>query len=129
MVSDREQARAVLLRAMSGDLSIEEFHDSWPDSQDPLITAVFSETEETVEHVPGSWLRRGPSYDRFRKSADYKTLIVDAQLLLDDFRDVPSTRLLEVRRRLLKELDLKQDDSALAESARRAIAQEVAGTA
>jgi len=126
MASERAQARAVLLRAMSGDLSVEEFHHSWPDSSDPLIRAIFEETEDTVEHVPGSWVRRGTDYERFRKSAPYKTLIVNAQVLVDDFAEISSGRLVEIRGQLLKEVDLDQDDDVLATSARKFVAREVA---
>lgn len=125
-MSERAQARAVVLGAMSGDLSVEEFHDKWPDSSDPLIRAIFEETEDTVEHVPGSWFRRGTDQSRFRESAPYKTLVVDGQLLLDDFAVAPSVLLVEIRERLLKEINLSQGDEALATSAREFVAREVA---
>jgi hypothetical protein len=111
---------------MSGDLSVEEFHDSWPDSSDPLIRAIFEETEDTVEHVPGSWVRRGTDYERFRRSAPFKTLIVDAELLVDDLAEISSDRLVEIRGRLLREVNLDQEDDALATSARKFIVREVA---
>lgn len=126
MVSERAQARTVLLKALSGDLSLEHFHDSWPNPGDPLIDIIFEETEDTIEHVPGSLLRRGTDHERFRESTSYKTLVVDAQLLLDDFADIPAKRLVEIRARLLKEVNLHQDDEALATSTRAFVAKEVA---
>jgi hypothetical protein len=86
--TERAQARAVIGDALSGRLSINDFHRAWPDSDDPLIASIFDETEDTVEHVPGYWLRRGINLERFRGSNPYKILIVDRQLLLGDFADV-----------------------------------------
>jgi hypothetical protein len=127
--SERAKARRVLLHARSGELSVEDFHAGWPDSADPLIGAIFEETEDTVEHVPGPLLKRGTDQGRFRQSAAYKTLIVDEQLLLDDFADVSSERLVEIRDRLLKDIDWRQDDETLAKAAREFVAREVGGRA
>lgn len=126
-MSERALARIVLLKALSGDLSLEDFHNRWPEPGDPLIDAIFEETEDTIEHVPGSWLTRGIDHARFRESIPYKTLVVDEQLLVDDFADVPSQRLLEIRERVLKEVNLRQDDEALATRAREFVAREIAG--
>jgi hypothetical protein len=105
----RAQARAVIVDAQSGTLSIEDFHRRWqPEPGDPLIDAIFDETEDTIEHVPGSLFRRGSDDGRFRQSTPYKILLVDGQLLGEDFADVPSQRLLEIRTRLLKNVDLGQ---------------------
>lgn len=98
-----------------------------PDTGDPLIDAIFDETEDTLEHTPGSLLRPGRDQERFQKSIPYKTLIVDEQLLLDDFADVPSPRLLQIRERLFKEVGLDQDDEALIGAACDFVAREVAG--
>jgi hypothetical protein len=122
---NRQQARALLLRAMSGHLSVEDFAEGWPEPGDSLIDAIFEETEDTVEHVPGYWLKRGTNHELFRKSISYKILVVDAQLLLDEFADIPSERLVEIRERLLKEVDLRADDDALVASAREFVAREI----
>lgn len=127
MDSERAKARCVLVDARSGKLSVEAFHANWPHSADPLIAAIFEETEDTVEHVPGSWLTFRTDQRRFRQSASYKTLIVDEQLLLDDFASVSSERLVAIRVRLLKEIDLRQDDEALATAAREFVTREIAG--
>ena len=118
MASERARARGVLLDALRGDLQLDDFHRRWPDSDDALIRVIFEETEDTVEHTPGSWLRRRSAHERFRESVAYKTLVVDEQFLLDDFADVPSLRLVEIRERLLKEIDLRQEAEALATAAR-----------
>lgn len=52
--------------------------------------------------------------------------MVDGQLLLDDFAVAPSVLLVEIRERLLKEINLSQGDEALATSAREFVAREVA---
>jgi hypothetical protein len=124
--TERAQARAVIDDALTGHLSIDDFHRAWPGSGDPLIASIFDETEDTVEHVPGHWLRRGINHERFRESVPYKILIVDRQLLLGDFADVASQRLLEIRNRLLKEVDLGQEDEALMKAAREFVAKELA---
>jgi hypothetical protein len=121
-VSQRAQARAVLDRALAGDLSIDDLYGSWPEKGDPLTDAIFEETEDTIEHTPGSLL--GSSGNRFRESIPYKILVVDHQLLLDDFADIPPERLVEIRRRLLKELDLSQGSEAIAKAVREFIGRE-----
>jgi hypothetical protein len=123
--TERAQARAVIDDALSGRLSIDNFHQAWPDSDDPLIASIFDETEDTVEHVPGYWLRRGTNLERFRESIPYKILIVDRQLLLGDFGDVASQRLLEIRSRLLREVDLGQEDEALMTTVREFVARDL----
>jgi hypothetical protein len=67
VASEREQARAVVSDALSGDLELEQFHRRWPKSADPLLEVVFGETEDAVEHEPGSWFwfRRGADKARF----------------------------------------------------------------
>jgi hypothetical protein len=124
---ERAQARAVITDALSRRLSFDDFYARWPDSGDPLIAAIFDETEDTIEHTPGSLFRPGRAQDRFQRSIPYKTLVVDGQLLLDSFADVPSHRLLEIRERFLKEVDLDQDDEALMKATREFVAREVAG--
>jgi hypothetical protein len=124
----RAQARAVIADALLGHLSIEDFHPRWQlEPGDPLIEAIFDETEDTIEHTPGSLVRRDSGDQRFRRSIPYKILVVDGQLLLDDFADVPSQLLLEIRTRLLKQVDLGQDDEPLMEAAREFVAREVSG--
>jgi hypothetical protein len=123
-VSNRAQAGLVLEAALSGGLSLEEFHRAWPEHGDPLIDVIFEETEDTVEHTPGSLLRRADEHERLRESVPYKILIVDQQLLSDEFSDVPSHSLVAIRERLLKELDLYQDHESLARSARDFVARE-----
>jgi hypothetical protein len=117
-VSERSVARRVLERTVAQDLSLVDFYDSWPDSDDPLIRAIFEETEDTLEHVPGSWLRRTTDWGRFRESAPYKLLLIDAQLLLDEFASVPSERLVEIRGRLERAINLHQEDEAVIAEAR-----------
>jgi hypothetical protein len=129
--SERAEARAVVLDALSGELKLKDFHDRWPDSNDPLIVVIFDETEDTIEHVPGSWFwfRRGTDWERFRESIPYKTLVVDGQVLADDFANIPSEHLVEIRERLLKEVNLRQDDESLAASVRAFVASAAAGPA
>ncbi len=123
----RAQARGVIADTLSKPLSIQDFHRRWqPEPGDPLIDAIFDETEDTIEHAPGSLFRRGSDEGRFRQSISYKILLVDSELLRDDFADVPSQLLLEIRIRLLKQVDLGQDDGALMEAARELVASEVA---
>jgi len=45
---------------------------------------------------------------------------------MDDFADAASQRLLEIRHRLLKEVDLGQEDEALTKAAREFVAKELA---
>ena len=125
MASEREQARAVVRDALSGDLELEQFHRRWPKSDDPLLQVVFEETEEVVEHEPGSWFwfRRGADKARFRETVPYKTLVVDATLLAEDFADVPSERLVAIRERLLKEINLEQENDELATDVRAFVAR------
>jgi hypothetical protein len=125
----RAQARAVITDALSGSLSFEDFHRRWPDVGDPLIDAIFDETEDTLEHQPGSLVRRSHDQERFQKSIPYKILVVDEQLLLDDFANVPSPRLVQIRERLFKEVGLDKDDEALIEAARDFVTREIAGGA
>jgi hypothetical protein len=47
----RQQARTVITDAQSGSLSLEDFHRRWPDVGDPLLDAIFDETEDTLEHT------------------------------------------------------------------------------
>jgi hypothetical protein len=124
----RAEAREVIVDALSGSVSLEDFHRRWPDAGDPLIDAIFDETEDTLEHTPGSLLS-GRDQERFEKSIPYTTLIVDEQLLLDDFAGVSSPRLLQIRERLFKQVALDQDDEALIGAARDFVAREVAGGA
>jgi hypothetical protein len=127
MANEREQARAVLRDALSGDLELGEFHGRWPKSDDPLLQVVFEEAEDTVEHEPGSWFwfRRGDDKTRFRETVPYKTLVVDATLLGDDFADVSSERLVAIRERLLKEINLEQENEELADYVRAFVARHV----
>jgi hypothetical protein len=127
MANEREQARAVLRDALSGDLELGEFHCRWPKSDDPLLQVVFEEAEDTVEHEPGSWFwfRRGDDKARFRQTVAYKTLVVDTMLLADDFADVPSERLVAIRERLLEEINLEQENEELADDVRTFVARQV----
>lgn len=86
---------------------------------------IFEETEDTLEHVPGSLLSRTASHERFRESVPYKILVVDRQLLHDDFADVSSKSLAEIRGRLLKELDFHQDDDSIAAATHEFVTKEV----
>jgi hypothetical protein len=123
-VSNRAQAGLVLEAVLFGGLSLEEFHRAWPELGDPLIDVIFEETEDTVEHTPGSLRRRADEHERLRESLPYKILIVDQQLLSDEFSNVPSHSLVAIRERLLKELDLYQDKQSLARSVRDFVARE-----
>jgi hypothetical protein len=127
VASEREQARAIVSDALSGDLDLEQFHRRWPKSDDPLLQVVFEETEDTVEHEPGSWFwfRRGADKMRFRETVPYKTLVVDATLLAEDFADVPSERLVAIRDRLLKALNLEQKNDELAKDVRAFVTSRV----
>jgi hypothetical protein len=127
VASEREQARAVVSDALSGDLELEQFHRRWPKSDDPLLQVVFEETEDTVEHEPGSWFwfRRGADKARFRETVPYKTLMVDAMLLGEDFADVPSEHLVAIRERLLKEVNLEQENDELANDVRAFVTRRV----
>lgn len=120
-VSDRERAHAVLLRALTGELNVEDFHESWPESDDPLLSWIADETEDTVEHVPGAWVTRGVDMKKFQESSDYKVLVVDAELLSKDFADIPSSQLMRIRDEILATFDLSQDDEALASAVRSLI--------
>jgi hypothetical protein len=126
MASEREQARAIVSDALSGDLELGEFHDRWPKSDDPLLQVVFGGTEDTVEHEPGSWFwfRRGGDKARFRETLPYKTLLVDATLLADEFADIPSERLVAIRERLLQEINLEQESDELAVDVRAFVARQ-----
>jgi hypothetical protein len=127
VASEREQARAVVSDSLSGELQLEEFHRRWPKSDDPLLQVVFDETEDTVEHEPGSWFwfRRGDDKARFRKTLPYKTLVVDAVLLGEEFDDVPPERLTAIRARLLREINLEQENAELADDVRAFVARQV----
>lgn len=52
-------------------------------------------------------------------------LVVDATLLADDFADVPSERLVAIRERLLKEINLEQENEELADDVRTFVARQV----
>jgi hypothetical protein len=127
MASEREHARAIVSAALSGDLDLEQFQGRWPKSDDPLLRAVFEETEDTVEYEPGSWFwfRRGADKSRFRETVPYKTLVVDAMLLAEDFAEVPSERLVAIRERLLREINLEQENDELANDVRAFVARQV----
>jgi hypothetical protein len=127
VASEREQARALVSDALAGELELAEFLRRWPKSNDPLLQVVFEETENTVEHEPGSWFwyRRGADKARFRETAPYKTLVVDAVLLGEDFADVPSERLVAIRERLLKEISLEQESDELAAGSRAFVTRQV----
>jgi hypothetical protein len=127
VANERERARDVLRDALSGDLELGEFQGRWPKSDDPFLLVVFEEAEDTVEHEPGSWFwfRRGDDKTRFRETVPYKTLVVDATLLGDDFADVSSERLVAIRERLLKEINLDQGNEELADHVRAFVAREV----
>jgi hypothetical protein len=122
-VSDRQRAHAVLLRALAGNFSIEDFHKSWPDSDDPLLGAIADETEDTVEHAPGGWLTRGVNKKQFQKSSDYKVLLIDAQLLSTEFAEIPSSQLISIRNEILATFDLNQVDESLTNAVRNLITQ------
>lgn len=124
MVSKRSKARDVLKRAISGELTLEDFHSGWPEGGDALVDVIFEEAEDTIEHTPGSLLKRRRD-DAFQKSVPHKMLVVDRELLSDKFENIPSERLVEIRARLLQRLDLEQDDDALAMSAREFVAREI----
>jgi hypothetical protein len=70
-------------------------------------------------------VNHGSDDERFRGSIPYKILVVDGQLLLDEFADVPSQRMVEIRERLLGELDLRQADETLAASAREFVTTQI----
>jgi hypothetical protein len=123
MVTERQRALSVLKRALANELGIQDFHSAWPRSEDPLLEAIGDETEDTIEHAPAS-LIRGQA-DLFERSAPYKLLIADSQLLADDFARIPSDELLDIRTRLLREIDLYQDDDALAAAAHNFIEGEI----
>jgi plasmid stability protein len=127
VASEREQARAIVSDALSGDLDLERFQRRWPKSDDPLLQVVFEETEDTVEHEPGSWFwfRRGEDKARFRKTLPYKTLVVDVVLLGEEFGDVPSERLTAIRAALLREINLEQENNDLADHVRAFVARQV----
>jgi hypothetical protein len=127
MANERERARAVLRDALAGDLELGEFHRQWPKSDDPLLNVLFEEAEDTVEHEPGSWFwfRRGGDQARFRETVPFKTLVVDATLLADDFADVPSERLVAIRVRLLQEIDLEQENDELAADVRAFVTRQI----
>jgi hypothetical protein len=84
--TERAEARAVIDDALSGHLSIDDFHRAWPASDDPLIASIFDETEDPVEHMPGHWLGGGINLERFRGSIPYKMLVIDRQLLMGRVR-------------------------------------------
>lgn len=125
----RSQARAVITEALAGSLSIEDFHRDWPDSLDPLLKVIFEETEDTVEHSPGSLFRPGSVDEQFRKSVPYKILLVDGELLSEEFIQASSQRMVGIRERLLKELDLAQDDSSLRNAAREFVTRALSAPA
>jgi len=70
----------------------------------------------------GAWRRRRG----FRQSIPYKILLVDGQLLSDDFMDLSSQLLLEIRTRILKQVDSAQDDEAVMRAVRVFVAKEAA---
>ncbi len=120
MVDARKQARVLLKRALAGELPVEELHNTWPASDDALLVAIFEETEDTIEHQPGSLTSRS-HHKKFRGSVPYNILLVDKQLLLDDFKDVPSQTLLDIRSHVLRKLVLSGHDDSLADRAKQAI--------
>src|SRR4051794_22661523 len=100
----RQTARAVIQRALANELKIDDFHNVWPSSTDPLIRAIAEETEDSIEHAPAPLLRSRSS-EVFEESVLYKTMVVDAELLADEYARVPSSELLDLRARLFAELD------------------------
>ena len=117
-LTGRLRARELIEEVLAGrPLPLDEFHRRWPDDGDPLIRVVFEETEDTLEHAPRSWVRPGDADERFRRfrdSAPYKILQVDHLLLADDFAHVPSQSLLDIRARILAEVDLDHGEPVVA---------------
>jgi hypothetical protein len=67
----------------------------------------------------------GPVRSLRRAGGVHKTLVVDATLLAEDFADVPSERLVAIRERLLKEINLEQENDELAKDVRAFVARRV----
>lgn len=68
--------------ALRGALSIEEFHDRWPQetSEHVLFKKIYDDIEDAVEHFPAHPLTGKPDR-RWEKSQTYLVLYLDVLLL------------------------------------------------
>lgn len=50
----RDRIKSLILRAVDGELSLDELYSAWPDEAegDPLAEAVYDDVESAVEHYP-----------------------------------------------------------------------------
>jgi CHAD domain-containing protein len=66
-------------RALAGEISLDEFWETWPEpTKDPALAPAREALEEGITHTPSRLLRRGVDHKAWRASPEYADL--EAQL-------------------------------------------------
>lgn len=80
----QEEIVFLIRKALNGEVEIEEFYDSFPDEikeSNLFYRAVYDDIEAAVEHFPASIIKGTLKTDFFKKSIEYRNLLLDLELL------------------------------------------------
>jgi len=83
----RRNIIVLLKKAINGELSIEDFYESFPyeiKSNEPSIEIIYDDIESAIEHFPASILDGSLKKDVFQNSDEYRNLVIDLELLNSD---------------------------------------------
>jgi hypothetical protein len=71
----REQLISMCERALAGNISLDEFWETWPEeTSDPALAPIREALEEGIAHTPSRLFRGGVDTRAWRRSPEYSGL-------------------------------------------------------
>lgn len=71
----RAEIVAMCERALAGEITLDEFWETWPEAaNDPALRPVREALEDGITHTPSHLLRRGVDRAAWRRSPEYSDL-------------------------------------------------------
>lgn len=107
-----EQVLNLSREALNGRLNLTALLDRWPSEahQHPVLSAVYDDVEDAVEHFPGSPWTGQPLWEEWWRSQLYRRLVVDVALL-EAGTQLSGQSFLDARRRLARFIDNQEVSS------------------
>jgi hypothetical protein len=69
-------------RALAGEISLDEFWETWPEpATDPALAPAREALEDGITHTPSHLLRRGVDIKAWRRSSEYSELETELRRL------------------------------------------------
>ena len=105
----KKSAHKICTRALTGEVSIEEFYRIWPENlhESEFVVEIYSDLEDGIQHFPAKIFSGEPDEKSWKSSDMYRKILIDSVILS---LNNPELVLKEMREKIIHDKNLSLEE-------------------